>query len=119
MNKAPLARVKEEFGSKKALVDKVAAMLPRPSDETRDQFKGRLARLPNGRLLRLFAAETRAKDEFGSRAKLVDAVYSLARPTGRVDKPYKDRLGSYSTLRLLDLHRRMSHTPKRKRSKRR
>ena len=117
MKKAPLARVKDEFGGKQALVDKVAALLPRPTEETRDQFKGRLARLPNSRLLRLFEAETRTKDEFGGRAKLVDAVYALARPTGRVDKPYKHKLATYSAPRLLDLHRRMKRPSKRKHGK--
>jgi len=117
MKKAPLARVKDEFGDKKTLVDKVAALVPRPADETRDQFKGRLSRLPNARLLRLFEAETRVKDEFGGRAKLVDALYALARPTGRVDRPYKDRLATYTAPRLLDLHRRMSRPSKRRRRK--
>ncbi|NOZ84766.1 MAG: hypothetical protein GXP49_00605 [Deltaproteobacteria bacterium] len=112
MNKAPLALVNEKFGNKKTLVDKVATLLQRPSSETREQFKARLSRLPNLKLLRLYNAETMAKEKFGGRSKLVDAVYTLARSSGKVDKPYKNKLATYTTPRLLDLHRRLSKRTK-------
>ena len=58
--------------------------------------------MSNTKLLKLHAALTRVKEDFGSRDKLVAAVLKLE---DRVkDEGYKSRLEGYPTPRLLDHH---------------
>lgn len=107
MSKAPLAIVKEKFGSKEKLVEAVKALatdelwLAR-TNEDRGGSKT-LANVSNTKLLKLHASLTEAKEKFGSRAKLVDAVLEAE---GRSkDAGYKARLEAYPVPRLLDQHR--------------
>ena len=98
----PLQQVKARFGEKAKLVEAVQSLatdalwLDRVSDT-----KG-LVKVSNAKLIRLHAALTRAKEEFGSRAKLVAAILGAS---GRAkDAGYRQRLESYPLPRLLDVH---------------
>lgn len=103
MKKTPLQQVKERFGDKQKLVEAVQQLatddlwLDRVND-----VKG-LARVSNAKLLRLHATLTQAKQEFGSRDKLIAAICELEKRTK--DDGFKIRLGNYPLPRLLDLHR--------------
>jgi hypothetical protein len=97
-----LQQVKARFGEKAKRVEAVQSLatdalwLDRVSDT-----KG-LVKVSNAKLIRLHAALTRAKEEFGSRAKLVAAILGAS---GRAkDAGYRQRLESYPLPRLLDVH---------------
>jgi len=51
--KAPLATVKERYGDKAKLVDEVVSVLEPREGESKSQFKTRLGKVSNGKLLRL------------------------------------------------------------------
>ena len=68
-----------------------------------------LAKISNTKLLRLHAALTRAKEQFGSRDGLVNAVLGLVKRAK--DDGYKARLASYPVPRLLDLHDSLNKKP--------
>lgn len=107
MKKTPLQRVKDEFGSKAALAEKLQPMLMKPEDESDDDFSRRLRTASNKQLLRLWDAEQRVKADFGSRDKLVDACVR-ARFDGNDNADYRAKIARYTTTRLLDLHRQSS-----------
>src|SRR4051794_24371948 len=97
--KSPLARVKQEFGGKDKLVDKIVGLVD-PGDESKDDLRKRLLGAANGKLMRLFDVATRVKKE-GGRDKLVTTTAtSLNRAK---DKDYVEKLGSFSDARLLDM----------------
>ena len=99
---SPLARVKEQFGSKEDLIKAVrslateALFLDRVNDD-----KG-LERVSNQKLLHLHAVLTEVKESFGSRDKLIDAICEVEK---RKDAGYRERLARWSTPRLLDWHK--------------
>ena len=103
MKKTPVQLVKEQFGDKQKLVEAVQKLatddlwLDRVSDE-----KG-LGRVSNAKLLRLHAVLTQAKQEFGSRDKLIGAICELEKRSK--DDGFKARLGKYPLPRLMDIHR--------------
>lgn len=113
--KSPLARVKEAFGDKKQLVEAVKGLA---SDElwlgrtSADRGGSRgLAHVSNAKLLRLHQALSFAKDKFGTRAALIDAV--LAAEGKSKDTGAKTRLERYPVPRLLDLYRSADRRAKR------
>lgn len=100
----PLNHMKQRFESKDKLVEAVQKLmtddlwLPRLSSD-RGGSKG-LAHVSNKKLLRLVDVLTKVKSEFGSRAKLVEAI--LAAEGREKDADYKSRLSSHTALRLYD-----------------
>lgn len=96
----PLERVKSEFGSKEDLVGKLAPLLARTADESEEDFRERLLRVSNAKLLRLWDRESTLRETFGSREKLVDAVVELHAG----DADFRTRMLNLSTGRLLDMH---------------
>jgi hypothetical protein len=97
--KSPLARVKEEFGGKDKLVDKIVGLLG-SADESKDELRKRLLGAANSKLLRLAGRATSLK-ELGGHDKLTTATASVL---GRAkDADYVTKLGTFSTGRLLDL----------------
>ena len=99
---SPLQTVKTRFGSKEALVDKVAPLLDRRPEETEAELRERLLRVSNKKLLRLL---DRAEDfgaRFGNREALADAI--TQQRAGRADADYKKKLLGHTTGRLLSLH---------------
>lgn len=102
MKTTPFQQVKANFGEKAKLVSAVQALATDALWLDRVNPDKGLARISNTKLLRLHAALTRAKEQFGSRDGLVNAVLGLVK-RGK-DDGYKARLGTYPVPRLLDLH---------------
>ena len=107
MKKSPLQQVRDEFGSKDKLAEKLIPLLDRHNDESDDVFARRIRTASNAKLLRLWRAEHAVKEQFGSRDKLVDAVVELK--MGRADADYRASIDSLPKTRLLDLHRQLSN----------
>jgi hypothetical protein len=102
MKTAPLQAVKTRFGDKAKLVAAVTALttdelwLGRLNDE-----KG-LAKVSNAKLIRLHDVLSAVKKDFGSRAKLIEAILKLQKRDK--DAGMKAKLEGYPTPRLVDLH---------------
>ncbi len=97
---SPLQIIKNRFGSKEALVDKVMPLLDRNADETDAGFRDRLLRVSNNKLLRLLEQEETVRRDFGTRAVLADKL-TLLSTGGLMDADLRARLGKQSTGRLL------------------
>jgi len=97
--KSPLARVKDEFGGKDKLVDKIVGVLD-AGDEGKDVLRKRLLGVANGKLIRLFSVATRTK-QAGGHDKL--AATTAERHKHGKDKDYVTKLGGLSDARLLDM----------------
>jgi hypothetical protein len=96
---SPLARMKEQFGGKDKLVDKLVGLVD-AGDESKDDLRRRLLGAANKKLLRLFGVATKVK-EHGGHDKLA-AVAAEGVGHGK-DKDYVAKLGSYSNGRLVDM----------------
>jgi hypothetical protein len=101
MKTPPLKAVKDRFGDKQKLVAAVKGLatdelwLGRVNDE-----KG-LDSVSNSKLLRLHDTLSRVKKDFGSRAKLIEAILSLS--TRAKDAGFRSSLEKFPTPRLVDL----------------
>lgn len=102
MKKSPLQRVKELYGNKEGLVDKLMGLLER-GEETKEEMRARLLRVPNAKLLHLHQVMTEVKERFGSKEKLVETTLGLMNRAK--DKDFQAKLLSYTPARLLDLYR--------------
>jgi hypothetical protein len=97
--KSPLARVKEEFGGKDKLVDKIVGLLG-SGDEPKDDMRRRLLGAANKKLVRLHGIATQVK-ELGGKDGLAGAT---AQEMGRAkDKDYVTKLGTFSSGKLVDM----------------
>jgi hypothetical protein len=102
MKTSPIQQVKGQFGDKAKLISAVQALTTDALWLDRvNPIKG-LAKISNAKLLRLHAALSRTKQEFGTRDKLIGALLELGK-RGK-DDGYKARLASFPLPRLLDLH---------------
>ncbi|MBV71714.1 MAG: hypothetical protein CMH52_10275 [Myxococcales bacterium] len=97
----PLHTVKEQFGSKEALVAKLVPIVERGEAESDADLSERLLRVSNRKLLRLWARQEKLLAGAGSRDALVDKVVSAK--LGRADADLKAKLLGYSTGRLLSM----------------
>ena len=102
MTQSPLQIVKERFKDKASLVSAVQSLI---SDELWNARrlngdKG-LDSVSNSKLLKLHAALTQVKKDFGSRAKLIDAI---ATEQKRKDAGFKEGLERHGTPRLLEIY---------------
>ena len=104
MNKSPLTQVNERFESKQSLVDELTKMLSEPEDETRDEWKSRLLKTPNAKLLRLHRQATDIEQRFGDREALLDSLCSLKFAGRAVEDAWRTKASGWSNGRLLDLH---------------
>jgi hypothetical protein len=111
--KSPLERVKEEFGGKDKLVDKIVSLIDL-GDEPKDALRKRLLGAANGKLMRVFAVATRVKKEGGHDKLVAAAAASMGR--GK-DKDYVEKLGSYADARLLDILQAAERRSQRKASR--
>ena len=108
---SPVGRVKGQFENKGKLVSAVQALATPALWLDRVSADKGLAKISNAKLLRLHAALSRAKEEFGSRDKLVGALLTLGKRNG--DEGYKSRLAGYPLPRLLDLHDSLAKSSRR------
>jgi hypothetical protein len=99
--KSPLARVKEEFGGKDKLVDKIVGIVGAGADESKDDLRKRLLGAANSKLIRIHTVATAAKTEYGGRDGLVSVAADAVKKSK--DKDYVEKLTSFSTAKLLDI----------------
>jgi hypothetical protein len=95
----PLARVKEEFGGKDKLVDKLVGLVD-AGDESKDELRKRLLGAANSKLLRLHGVATKVKEQGGHDKLAVAAAASVGH--GK-DKDFVTKLESFSNGRLVDM----------------
>lgn len=98
--KNPLARVKDEFGGKDKLVDKIVGILETGEDESKDELRKRLLGVANSKLIRLHGVATRTKAA-GGHDKL--AAAAAERLKHGKDKDFVAKLSGLSNGRLLDM----------------
>src|SRR6516225_3509675 len=96
LKKSPLERVKEEFGGKDKLVDKIVGVLD-SGDESKDELRKRLLGVANSKLIRLFSVATKTKQAGGHDKLVATTAEKLNRAK---DKDYVAKLESYSDGRL-------------------
>ena len=108
---APVRRVQGQFETKLKLVTAVQSLATPALWLDRVSADKGFAKISNAKLLRLHAALSRAKEEFGSRDKLLGALLTLGKRTG--DEGYKSRLAGYPLPRLLDLHDSLAKSSRR------
>jgi hypothetical protein len=114
MKTPPLRAVKDRFGDKQKLVSAVKSLA---TDELWlgrvNEDKG-LDSVSNAKLLRLHDTLSRVKKDFGSRAKLIDAILKLSKRDK--DAGLRGSLEKFPTPRLVDLQtsaaRRAKAAPK-------
>ncbi|HMF40784.1 MAG TPA: hypothetical protein VKQ32_08815 [Polyangia bacterium] len=99
VNQGPLARVKDEFGGKDKLVDKIVGVLD-SGDESKDELRKRLLGVSNTKLIRLFSVATKTKQAGGHDKLVATTAEKLNR--GK-DKDYVAKLDELSNGRLLDM----------------
>ena len=96
----PLARVKEEFGGKDKLVDKIVGLLGVGADESKDDLRKRLLGAANKKLIRLHGVASAVKQHGGHDNLVTATAAGLGRSK---DKDYVEKLGTFSNGRLLDV----------------
>jgi len=99
LKKSPLSRVKDEFGGKDKLVDKIVGILD-AGDLSKDDLRKKLLGVANGKLIRLHTVATRTKEAGGHDKLVASTAEKLKRAK---DKDYVNKLGEYSNGRLLDM----------------
>ena len=99
----PLHTVKEKFGSKAELVSQLIGTINRAEGETDAELSDRLMRVSNRKLLALHERESTLKSKFGTRDKLIAAL--VEKKLDRADADLQEKLGNYSTGRLLSMSR--------------
>ena len=99
LKQSPLARVKDEFGGKDKLVDKIVGVLD-SGDEGKDELRKRLLGVSNTKLIRLFSVATKTKQAGGHDKLVATTAEKLNRAK---DKDYVAKLDELSNGRLLDM----------------
>ena len=97
--KAPLAEVKERFGSKEKLADEVFKLLGKGDEESKEDFKARVQTMSNRTLLHLYEMEEKIR-ELGGREKVADAI--LAAHKRPKDGNWRNKLVALGSGELLD-----------------
>ena len=100
----PLQIIKQQHTSKAGLVDHLAGKLERPEGESAEDFKARLLRVSNQKLIRLEATFKRYEGAFSSKAALVDAVIAAKSPRQAKDADYKAKLTTWPITKLMDMY---------------
>lgn len=96
----PLQIIRDQHGSKDALIDKVLPLVEPLDGESTDDHKKRLKYVANAKLLHLHALGERAK-KLGGRDKIVARILELRGQTK--DHEYADKLKKLSLGRIVDL----------------
>lgn len=101
MGKSPLETIKERFSDKAGLVKAVRALINDDLWTDRLNSDKGLDSVSNKKLLRLHQVLTQVKSEFGSRAKLIDAIATVQKRDKDAD--YKSGLQRRATPQLLEI----------------
>lgn len=109
--KTPLQLVKDQYGSKDGLIEKVASLIDRDEGESEDEHRKRLKYVSNAKLLHLAAVVEQAKAQ-GGRDGLVAKIMELKGQTK--DHEFGDRLKQLSLARLVDMTRSLERAAKKK-----
>jgi hypothetical protein len=109
MKTPPIQQVKANFGDKAKLISAVQSLATDALWLDRVNPEKGLGKVSNTKLIRLHAALSRAKEQFGSRDALIGAVLTLGK-RGK-DEGFKARLASFPVPRLLDLHDSLNKKP--------
>jgi hypothetical protein len=115
--KSPLARQKEEFGSKEKLVDRLITALGQVKklEGDADDIKARFLAASNRQLLRLMDVAGEIREKFGSVERMAQAT---AEALGRAkDAPYVERLKALAPAKLLDAFRTAERRGRQSKSK--
>ena len=99
----PLQIVTDQFGGRKALVDKIMKLVDTDSD-TRSRLMG----TTNKKLLRIHEVAVEVHDRFGGRKQLIDAIAGLQFPKGKPNDGWRQSVSDHTDKRLLDLHRTLA-----------
>jgi hypothetical protein len=102
MKSNPAHQVKERFGDKAKLVAALEKLTTSELWLDRVSKAKSLKNVANSKLLKLHDTLNLLKKDFGSRAKLIDAILKLEKRAK--DAGYKGKLEGYPTPRLMDLH---------------
>ena len=114
----PLQQVKERFGGKKKLVDELVPKLSKPEGMSTPDFKAKLGKASNQKLLHLLDTINEVQKKFKTKADLVDEILKLDRPTGKsVDKDYRDSLLRKTHAHLYDYYKSRARQEERKAAK--
>jgi hypothetical protein len=96
----PLQAVKRLYGTKDKLVDGLVDTL-RAAEEEAAEYKDRLLKVSNQKLLRLAGVAKEVRERYGSKDKLAEAVAS---GVGKAkDSDYLAKIKTFSAARLLDM----------------
>ncbi len=107
--KSPLQVLKEKYGSKKELIAKIADGLEPLEGESGDDFKTRLVRVANAKLLHLAVVADNVK-RLGGRKGLTAKITDIQ---GKAkDKDYINKLARFSLSKLVDMQRSMERKSK-------
>lgn len=107
MKKSPLQQVRDAFGTKESLVERLLPVVDRLVEgETDEDFARRLGNASNKQLLRMWKLETSVKDQFGTRDAMIDAIVHAK--FGKTNADYRASLARLTKARLLDLHRQIA-----------
>jgi len=96
---SPLARVKQEFGGKDKLVDKIVGLID-AGDESKDDLRKRLLGAANRKLIRLHGVATQVKGAGGRDQMAAAAAQELGKAK---DKDYVAKLSTFSSGKLVDI----------------
>jgi hypothetical protein len=92
--------MKEHFGSKKQLAERLSELLESAQGESKPEFCARLQRVANRKLIHLFELGERLRS-LGGKEQVIERIATLKQQLK--DHPYRDKLKTYSPGRLLDL----------------
>ncbi|HEX2878880.1 MAG TPA: hypothetical protein VHO25_05025 [Polyangiaceae bacterium] len=104
----PASQVKERFGDKAKLLAALEKLTTSELWLDRVSKAKSLKNVANSKLLKLHDTLSLLKKDFGSRAKLIDAILKAEKRSK--DAGYKGKLESYPSPRLMDLHRALNKT---------
>jgi hypothetical protein len=96
---SPLQTIKEQHGSKAALIDKIIPLIDAMEDESDDDHKARLAHVANRKLLHLLDMGERAK-ALGGRAGVAKKILEVKKQPK--DHEYEKALAAMPLGKLLD-----------------
>lgn len=95
----PLQIVKDQFGGKSGLVDKIVSLVEPKGEESAEDHKPRLAHVSNAKLLHLVALGEKVQ-KFGGREGIVKRILELRGQTK--DHEFGDKLKTLSLGRVVD-----------------